>query len=1298
MFHTRVKIVLLILMVIIAFIFTHYTTAQSPLAEDPLSRTQLPYLETDGNQTNGASNRAVPQAIIHWSRVVFQSFRDNNWEIYTSNDDGSSLARLTHTGSADLHPRLNRGSNKIVFASNRQGGVFEIYSMNADGTNVAQLTSTGSNNGYPTWSPNGTQIAFESYRDGQAEIYVMNADGSNQTRLTNNGAFDGMPAWSPDGSKIAFSSRRTGDYRIWVMNANGSSQTQLSTQSSSLYPAWSPDGSKIAYSADEYNQGWLSVYTMSANGSDQIRLFTPGYQKDAWVRSWSPDGRYVVYTLISFTQYQGNWYWVDAYLDAVTVNTPWAAIRLSQSGLDWHPDWQTTDGIKPTSTMVALPSTTASPFTVRWSGNDTGGSGFKAFDVQIQENFGPWTDWLTGVTHTSDIYPGIGGRHYAFRVRASDNAYNVQEWPIGPQATTTVEALPPQSSLFPMAPFTRADSFVSVAWQGTDPGGSGIASFDLQYRLNNGAWTNWLTQTTLSKSLLASGGTAGDVVGLRLRARDNAQNLESWPDTASVTTTTLYHWGITGLVHDNTGTPISGALAQTWPMALNEDGSRDGVFGRFVASASPVYSVTLTKPGYGLQPVTAYLPRHDVVLNVSLPPADNLVADPHFESPSFSPHWLSGGNLPPTLSSNNHTGQSAALMGQHGVELAPTSLVGNGLSQTLLEPDNTLHLVGLTGETLWHRQRLPDGTWSSTSSTPAGGGVYSFAATLDEAGNVHVARSQDDFYGVIVYIASWHKATNSWSNSVRLSEDNYWAYYPQLTVDGRGQVHVVWQNQLPGNYWTSLIYTFRNTQGVWSAPMLIEDDFGHAMEPQIGRDENDNIHLVWYATAAYDSSKIRYTQRSQTGEWQEIEDVAGPGNIPGYMLFALEPNGATHIAWSEYSIDHSLDFFHRSRNSKGEWTAPWRIFSNWVNAPDLAISKEGIAHLVWLSEGTIYHAQQNRDGGWYTAVPIGDAPTYPQVALDTAGNAHVVWGGGLHFDQPQGDVFYTRQWTDGSWSISVNLSPGGVRPRMASIVSDASSSPHVFWTEGDEMTPSVRYRGPQLNSQEKNSTLQTVFTISPEIDTPVLSYHFFTGGLLPGGASLLRVGLDDGNGVVTLNEHNHSSAGWQHSWADLTAWAGQTVTVTFSLHQAINTPVAWAFLDDVTVGTAYPDVWVAVEGGKGLRGEQIVHTLTYGNRGGAMASGTRLTYTLPAELVYVSASYAPVSTSPLVWELPALPAKSSPFTLSVVVQVAPTAVSFSTLLSTAVIQSAGPELETHNNSAQGQTFIGRYAYLPLLFK
>ena len=101
--------------------------------------------------------------------------------------------RLTNFGG-DSRPRYSPDGSKIVFQSTRDGQP-EIYVMNANGSGQTRLTNNPSWDTAPVWSPDGTKILFTSLRDDPMvpALYVMNADGSSQTRVTTGG--DG--SWRP---------------------------------------------------------------------------------------------------------------------------------------------------------------------------------------------------------------------------------------------------------------------------------------------------------------------------------------------------------------------------------------------------------------------------------------------------------------------------------------------------------------------------------------------------------------------------------------------------------------------------------------------------------------------------------------------------------------------------------------------------------------------------------------------------------------------------------------------------------------------------------------------------------------------------------------------------------------------------------------------------------------------------------------------------------------------------------------------------------------------------------------------
>src|SRR5262245_3571660 len=92
--------------------------------------------------------------------------------------------------------------------------------------------------------------------------------------------------------RIAFDANRDGNSEIYTMNADGSNQVRLTTSFADDGGAtWSPDGARIAF--ESRRDGNPNIYVMNANGSNQIPL-TTGFADDGGP-AWSPDGRRIAF-------------------------------------------------------------------------------------------------------------------------------------------------------------------------------------------------------------------------------------------------------------------------------------------------------------------------------------------------------------------------------------------------------------------------------------------------------------------------------------------------------------------------------------------------------------------------------------------------------------------------------------------------------------------------------------------------------------------------------------------------------------------------------------------------------------------------------------------------------------------------------------------------------------------------------------------------------------------------------------------------------------------------------------------
>jgi Tol biopolymer transport system component len=170
-------------------------------------------------------------------KIAFYSFRDT-WvsssnEIYTINDVGTGLTRLTSNTADDRNPAWSPNATRIAFASNRgdRAGSFHLFVMNPDGSGVQQLTF-GPTEDEPAWSPDGSRIAYFGTSGPNPAVFVMNADGTNikklvvgTTQVRGGGGhtyFVGQPTWAPDGQKIGFTTDVSGHHEIFTVNLDGS--------------------------------------------------------------------------------------------------------------------------------------------------------------------------------------------------------------------------------------------------------------------------------------------------------------------------------------------------------------------------------------------------------------------------------------------------------------------------------------------------------------------------------------------------------------------------------------------------------------------------------------------------------------------------------------------------------------------------------------------------------------------------------------------------------------------------------------------------------------------------------------------------------------------------------------------------------------------------------------------------------------------------------------------------------------------------------------------------------------------
>jgi hypothetical protein len=187
---------------------------------------------------------------------------------------------------------------------------------------------------FPDLSGDGTNISYSSNKgevfDGHLipeHIAIFNFNTNKSTRITSGYSVNKYPAWSPTNSSLVYSSSEKSDQglRIKLFNTETSKSQILETNPnlnqdilsySQERSAWSPDGKYIYYTHiyftnDNVNPGYYDIYRINSTGGTPEPIFTS--KRIECCPSISPDNSKLAF----LTDYNGKvQIWIYSFLDS----------------------------------------------------------------------------------------------------------------------------------------------------------------------------------------------------------------------------------------------------------------------------------------------------------------------------------------------------------------------------------------------------------------------------------------------------------------------------------------------------------------------------------------------------------------------------------------------------------------------------------------------------------------------------------------------------------------------------------------------------------------------------------------------------------------------------------------------------------------------------------------------------------------------------------------------------------------------------------------------------------------------
>ncbi len=271
---------------------------------DDLSYEEIP-------KPSGGCNDTEPMWI--GDSIYFLSDRDGEFNLYAYETNSKRVSRCT-THEEFPVASASAGAGKVIY---EQAGWIHLYEPETKQSKrlkiavAADLVETrpryASDVKYvrdADISPTGKRVVVE-YRGEIVTLPAKKGDPRNLTQTP--GANDRSPVWSPDGKSIAYFSDASGEYELVVRPQDGLGEGKsFKISGSGFYdrPNWAPDSGKLAFIDNSRTLYWIDVASGAVKKIGSEAIYSP---INTLSFSWSPDSRWLAYTLTNRVGYQAVW-------------------------------------------------------------------------------------------------------------------------------------------------------------------------------------------------------------------------------------------------------------------------------------------------------------------------------------------------------------------------------------------------------------------------------------------------------------------------------------------------------------------------------------------------------------------------------------------------------------------------------------------------------------------------------------------------------------------------------------------------------------------------------------------------------------------------------------------------------------------------------------------------------------------------------------------------------------------------------------------------------------------------------
>jgi len=284
-------------------------------------------------------------------------------------------------------------------------------------------------------------------------------------------------------------------------------------------------------------------------------------------------------------------------------------------------------------------------------------------------------------------------------------------------------------------------------------------------------------------------------------------------------------------------------------------------------------------------------------------------------------------------------------------------------------------------------------TWNSGESNNP-------SIAVDYNGHVHVVWMDNLKGNFEIY---YKKSTNdgaTWGRLKRITYNSGVSRCPLIAIDTSNNIHILWQDDTPGNF--EIFYKKSTTGGAtWSLVKRLTYNSGLSINPDMAIDSNYNVYLIWQDDFLGNPEIFLKSSTNAGITWGAIRRITYNYGTTEAPAIAVDTQDNIHIGWNYSVLGNNEIYYKRSTNYGAAWTAFSRITYNGGSSQglDIAADSKGDVHLTWQDNSpgnfeVLFRKSLDNGSTWGTLDRFTWNPgssTSPAIAMDTWGNISVIW-------------------------------------------------------------------------------------------------------------------------------------------------------------------------------------------------------------------------------------------------------------------------------------------------------------------